>query len=92
MHPLDRIAKDLTYEYFGNSLAVGRYFIYREKPIKIIDGFFLDPVYGRLSNHWEWRRVLPDGTLGRRGSGYGGDAKIFRPITEKQAIELAKKL
>lgn len=39
--------------------------------VKIIDGCFLDPVYGRVSNVWTWRKVKPDGSLGRSVSGYG---------------------
>lgn len=36
---------------------------------------------GRVSNHWRWRKVNKDGTLGEEGHGYGGhwkrlDAKI----------------
>lgn len=39
----------------------------------ITDGFYIDPTYGRISNHWTWRPVRPDGSLGRSRSGYGGD-------------------
>lgn len=39
--------------------------------VKVIDGCFLDPVYGRVSNWWTWRKVLPGGKLGRPVSGYG---------------------
>ncbi len=51
--------------------------------IQIISGCFLDPNYGRLSNYWTWREVLPDGTLGKEGEGYGGIN--FRAITKNQA-------
>ncbi|MDP3726603.1 MAG: hypothetical protein Q8R36_05415 [bacterium] len=99
-HPLTDLARGLTKKYFGNALRVGGYFVYdpggnahkRGHPICIIDGYFLDPIYGRLSNHWEWRRVKADGTLGvKKYSGYGGDKKFFRPISKKRAITLAQK-
>lgn len=40
--------------------------------ITITDGFYLDPTYHRFSNHWSWRRVMKNGTLGRKTfHGYG---------------------
>jgi hypothetical protein len=45
--------------------------------IYIVGGFYLDPVYGRVSNFWYWRRVFTDGRLSKVYSGYWqwGDAK-----------------
>lgn len=40
-------------------------------PVKIVDGMYLDPIYGRVTNWWSWRRVNPDGTLGETQRGYG---------------------
>lgn len=39
--------------------------------VKIKSGYFLDPVYGRVSNFWTWNEVKPDGSLGKHESGYG---------------------
>lgn len=39
--------------------------------VKVVEGCFLDPVYGRVSNYWTWRRVLKGGKLGKPESGYG---------------------
>ena len=39
--------------------------------VKITSGYYLDPTYGRLSNFWYWKRVLPDGKLGKEEHGYG---------------------
>ena len=101
VHPLTTIARDLTTKHFGNSLKVNGYFLYspqgkanecQGRPIKVTDGQFLDPTYGRLSNHWTWQYVKPDGSLGKHeASGYGGDENYFKPITRKQAVELARK-
>jgi len=85
------IASDLTYKYFGNSLKIGGYFVYRKRPIKIVDGQFMGE-FNRLSNYWWWKEVLPSGELKKRGnSGYGGDDSIFKPISKAKAIELAVK-
>jgi hypothetical protein len=37
--------------------------------VEIVDGQYWG-AHG-LSNFWYWREVLPDGSLGRRGCGYG---------------------
>ena len=40
--------------------------------IKIMSGFYRDPVYGRLSNFWTWHRVLKNGKLSKKEyNGYG---------------------
>lgn len=89
---LREVAKELTYKYFGNSLEVGKYFIYKGRPIKIVSGQFLGE-FGGLSNHWSWKEVLPSGHLSRnRNSGYGGNDSVFRPISKENAIKLATKL
>lgn len=87
------ISRNITYKYFGNSLRIGKHFSYRGRPIKIVDGCFLDPVYQRLSNFWNWREVLPNGGLSeKKESGYGGDDSIFKPISKKEAIRIALNL
>ena len=89
---LDNVAQNMTEEYLGNSLKTGKYFLYKGKPIKIVSGAFLDPIHKRLSNYWTWRKVLSNGSLGMLGSGYGGNDEIFKPITKKEAIKLAKEI
>lgn len=42
------------------------------KMVYIHSGCFLDPVYGRVSNFWEWSEVFSDGSLGEKQNGYGG--------------------
>lgn len=97
-HPLRTLARDLTKKYFGNALCVGGYFIHDPKGaagrrkgrvIFVTGGYFLDPIYERLSNHWSWRYVRPNGSLGRSGSGYGGGTRFFRPISKKAALARA---
>ena len=39
--------------------------------VQITGGCYLDPKYGRVSNRWTWREVLPSGQLGKEESGYG---------------------
>jgi hypothetical protein len=39
--------------------------------VKIKDGYYLDPVYGRVSNFWYWNEVKPNGRLGKEECGYG---------------------
>ena len=36
----------------------------------IESGYYLDPIYGRISNFWTWRPVRKNGALGKRISGY----------------------
>jgi hypothetical protein len=89
---LTKIAHDLNDKYFGNSLEIGKYFLYKGKPIKITHGHFLDPTYHRLSNYWTWRKVLSNGSLGKKDEGYGGNDEVFKPITKEEAIKLAKEI
>jgi hypothetical protein len=41
--------------------------------VMITDGTYMSN--GRLSNFWYWRRVLPDGSLGKTECGYGSFEK-----------------
>lgn len=97
MHPLNRLARNLIEEFLPSNMAVGSYYLYRKDgkgkgvPVKVIDGYYLDPVYGRVSNHWTWKRILPSGQMSRRSmSGYGGDPD-FKAINKKQALKLARR-
>lgn len=38
--------------------------------VEITSGYYLDPIYNRLSNFWNWREVLDNGELGEGGRGY----------------------
>ncbi len=55
-----------------SSMAIGKVVRHPDgRKVKIESGYFLDPIYHRVSNHWTWREVRPDGTLGPKESGYG---------------------
>ena len=82
---LDKAVQDLNKKRFDNLLEIGKYFIYKGKPIKITHGHC-------LSNYWTWRIVLSNGALGKKGKGYGGNDEVFRPITKEEAIKLAKEI
>ena len=40
-------------------------------PVYITSGYYLDPIYQRLSNFWTWHKINDDGTLGEIEKGYG---------------------
>jgi hypothetical protein len=46
--------------------------------IRITNGYYLDPVYGRVSNHFYWT-VL---STGKTHNGYGGDWPQIKPIEQ----------
>jgi len=39
----------------------------------ITNGSMLDPVYHRVTNWWNWRIIMSDGSLGRECRGYGDE-------------------
>jgi len=41
--------------------------------VYIVEGKFESQ--GRISNYWYWKRILPDGTLGKMEHGYGSFAE-----------------
>lgn len=91
------VAQSLTKKYFGNKLAIGKYFVHRPEgkgdgyPVCITNGCFLDATYGRLSNHWYWKKVLPNGKLSsEEENGYGDNEPVFEEITKARAMELAR--
>lgn len=72
MCPLKNLAQELTKELFPCSMEIGKVLKHPDgRTVKIIDGQFLDPTYGRLSNWWTWKEVLSNGELGKSESGYG---------------------
>jgi len=65
------LAYDLTLEFFGNDLEIG-------KRVKHPDGRLVEITNGQfwgnygMSNYWYWREVLEDGTLAENiEQGYG---------------------
>jgi len=70
-----------------SSPAIGSVVIYHESkekcyPVYILDGYYLDPIYQRLSNFWQWRKVNEDGTLGEKENGYG----LFSDIDKEYEV------
>lgn len=93
--PLSAIAREISMS-LAPALKVGRFFSQKDqagrtRPIKVVSGCYLDPVYGRVSNFWTWREVLGKNggriKLGPQESGYGGDEV---EITADEAIAMAK--
>ena len=71
MHPLSQLAQDLTRKHIKCSMEIGKQIKHPDdRIVKVKSGYFLDFVYGRLSNWWTWNEVLPSG-LGPDESGYG---------------------
>lgn len=70
---LDRIAREINLELASkSSMEVGKTIRHPDgRMVKIINGCFLDSVYGRVSNFWTWRPVLKNNKLGKEESGYG---------------------
>lgn len=69
--------------------AIGQVWKKGEDFIYITDGFFQDPVYHRISNYFQWKKIKEDGTLTKKTySGYAdfdeqmqADIKIETTIT-----------
>ena len=70
---IERIVRDINKKFHGeSSMVIGETIRHPNGYlVKVIDGQYLDPVYGRLSNSWTWRRVKKDGSLGKEEKGYG---------------------
>ena len=43
---------------------------------------------GRLSNHWHWKRILPDGNLGKEEYGYGSFEESDKKYEVKTLIKM----
>jgi len=69
------VARDITHKYFGNNLAIGKTVLHHDgkRKVKITGGQFMG-TYG-LSNHWYYKEVMPDGSLGPEESDYGWTAE-----------------
>ena len=68
--------------------SIGKVFKRDGKKIYITSGYFTDPEYGRISNHWSWREVNKDGTLGKKGNGYGDTKAKPLDVTIETTIKL----
>jgi len=68
---IENWVKELVNEHMGkSSMKIGEVIQHpKGYPVKVVDGQYWG-TYG-LSNFWSWRRVKPDGSLGRLVSGYG---------------------
>jgi tRNA(His) 5'-end guanylyltransferase len=78
---LYRIARELTEEYFPQTLHVGDVVKHPSgRTVQIVDGRYMGE-HG-LSNFWEWQEVLTGGTLGCIESGYGWNPKDYEEKTE----------
>ena len=68
-----QFVQDIIHETYGSHLEVGMVTKHPDgRTVKIMEGQFLDPTYGRLSNFWYWQEVLSDGSLSsKKENGYG---------------------
>lgn len=73
MRTLQSIARSINSELASrSSMKIGAIIRHPDgRRVKVIDGYYLDPTYGRVSNWWSWREVLKRGGLGKIESGYG---------------------
>jgi hypothetical protein len=70
-------------------LEIGRYFKHPDgRTILVVKGQYWG-THG-LSNHWTWKRVLPDGSLGAEEWGYG--IGFSKPDMEYIGVKRRKEL
>lgn len=94
MHPLRALVEEIMEEngIVRSPLAVGKRFVYSDNDcaphiVEIVGGFYRGP-YGGISNFWDWKAVLPDGSLSEKnkwcGCGYdnGENGRKFETIAE----------
>lgn len=64
-------ARDITESVLGPApFGIGDVVVHPDgRRVQIIDGCYWAPA--GLSNHWNWREVFADGTLGALEQGYG---------------------
>lgn len=71
---LSNIAKSINQDLASKSkMKIGEIIDHPDGyKVYVISGQYLDSTYGRVSNHWSWKRVNPDGSLSEEvESGYG---------------------
>lgn len=59
--------------FIANVLEIGQVYNYTDTknntyPVYILSGDY--EINGRISNHWQWKRINKNGSLGRSISGY----------------------
>ena len=81
---LRKICCDLTYEYFGNPLTIGGWFLRPDGKtlVEITDGQFMG-THG-LSNFWYWRVVKDGKMVGPVHHGYGWTPPDPEPLRERR--------
>lgn len=69
---LTALAREITEEMRTNHFAVGDVVTHPDgRTVKIVGGSYYG-TYGGVSNFWDWREVLPDGSLAeKKECGYG---------------------
>ena len=72
MDELTKIAHEISDKYFPHTLEVGLVTTHPDgRTVKILSGYYRDPVYGRVSNWWTWVEIIDDNVVGMPESGYG---------------------
>lgn len=70
---LARLARGMNEELAGQSaMVIGETIRHPDGyMVKVLDGRYLDPIYGCVSNWWTWQRINDDGSPGEIARGYG---------------------
>ena len=73
MSSFSQLARHINQELESqSSMAIGKILKHPDgRKVKIKSGYYLDPIYGRVSNFWYWNEVKPNGRLGKEECGYG---------------------
>jgi hypothetical protein len=78
MTQVEKWVRDLVAEVIPPSiLVVGRRFRHKGRVVEIVSGTYWG-THG-ISNHWHWRPVLADGSLGPEDYGYDNEG-AFEPL------------
>jgi hypothetical protein len=66
-------------------LTIGKLYLYRKtqysraRLVLITDGCYTDPIYGRISNFWDFTYITKNGFLGKKGHDYNNESWKFKP-------------
>ena len=72
MKETDKTFAEIIGPLKGGVEKVGKVLLHPDgRTVKIKSGYFLDSIYGRISNFWYWNEVLENGSLGPEEHGYG---------------------
>jgi hypothetical protein len=68
-HPLTVLGREITDAVIAPvALHIGGRYLHPEQgEIELVSGYYRDPRYGRISNHWHWTIVA----TGEKRHGYG---------------------